>query len=323
MLLIWKIRILEDKWHRSGGFLICQNQSTLLDFTAIANLDDSYTDGLFDLVLEYGNTGGSDSELQTTVQLLDNGREILSFEEKIELPAGGTKELKFSEQIPNVHRWTAETPHLYTLVIEWENEDGATEATSRKIGFRRIEIKNAQFLVNGVPVYLKGVNHHDHDPVKGHVIDEAITIKDLELMKQNNINAIRCSHYPKNPFFYELTDKYGFYVIDEANIEIHGMGTTNQGLDRSEKRKKVHPAYLPQWKAMHLDRTIRMFERDKNYTSIVIWSLGNEAGNGENFFATYDWLKKSDPTRPVQYEGATRYENSDIQVPMYARIQGS
>ena len=170
---------------------------------------------------------------------------------------------------------------------------------------------------------MKGVNLHDHHQSNGHVVSEELLLKDLMLMKMNNINSIRCSHYPKNPFFYRMCDQYGFYVVDEANIEIHGMGTTNQGhnLSNDLKKQSKHPAYLPKWKKMHLDRTIRMYERDKNYPSIVIWSLGNEAGNGENLFATYDWLKKNDNSRPVQYEGATKFSNTDIQAPMYPTIE--
>ena len=218
--------------------------------------------------------------------------------------------------------WNAETPNLYNLLFTVKDKKGeTTEAISSKIGFRKIEIKNNQFLVNGQPVLIKGANLHDHDEINGHVIDEEVTLKDMEVMKQSNLNAIRCSHYPKNPFFYRMADKYGFYVVDEANIEIHGMGATNQGLDGDLEAQKIHPAYRPEWKAMHLDRTIRMFERDKNFTSIVTWSLGNEAGNGENFVTTYEWLKAHDKTRPVQYEGATQYENTDIQAPMYDRIE--
>ena len=171
-----------------------------------------------------------------------------------------------------------------------------------------------------MPVLIKGANLHDHSETEGHVISEELTLLDMKVMKENNLNAIRCSHYPKNPHFYRLADKHGFYVIDEANIETHGMGTTNQGLNNNKKDQAVHPAYLAQWKGAHLDRTVRMFERDKNYPSIITWSLGNEAGNGENFFATYNWLKEQDTTRPTQYEGATKYSNTDIQAPMYWTI---
>ncbi len=139
-------------------------------------------------------------------------------------------------------------------------------------------------------------------------------------MKEGNVNAIRTSHYPKNPFFYAMADKYGFYVVDEANIETHGMGATNQGLDNNEGAKKIHPAYLPEWRAAHMDRTERMYERDKNHPSIVTWSLGNEAGNGQNFVDTYNWMKEQDSTRPVQYEGAIQYSNTDITPPMYTQL---
>ena len=137
---------------------------------------------------------------------------------------------------------------------------------------------------------IKGVNLHDHDERTGHVISKELTLKDMSLMKENNVNAIRTSHYPKNPFFYEMADTYGFYVVDEVNIETHGMGTTNQGLDNNKEAQKIHPAYLPEWKGMHMDRTKRMYERDKNHPSIVTWSLGNEAGNGTNFYDTYAYL---------------------------------
>ena len=214
-------------------------------------------------------------------------------------------------------------PHLYTLRIKVNGE-----YTAIKVGFRNVKIEKmpngqsgSQFLVNGKPILLKGVNFHDHDDTTGHVVSEALTRKDMELMKQNNINAIRCSHYPKDPHFYRLADTYGFYIVDEANIESHGMGATNQGLDKNIEKQATHPAYLPSWKAAHLDRTIRMFERDKNYPSIVTWSLGNEAGNGDNFFATYKWLKAHDATRPTQYEGPTAYDNTDIQAPMYWPIR--
>ena len=195
------------------------------------------------------------------------------------------------------------------------------ESTAIKVGFRNIKIENSQFLVNGKPVLIKGVNLHDHDEVEGHTVTQDLTLKDMELMKLNNINAIRCSHYPKDPHFYRLADKYGFYLIDEANIELHGMGATNQGLDKNLEKQAKHPAYLPSWKEALLDRTIRMFERDKNFPSVVTWSLGNEAGNGDNFYATYEWLKAHDKTRPTQYEGATGFENTDIQAPMYWPIK--
>ncbi|MDQ8205533.1 glycoside hydrolase family 2 TIM barrel-domain containing protein [Pelagicoccus sp. SDUM812003] len=311
----------QDFWRLSGierdVWLYATNPVTLRDFEVESNLDDAYRDGLFSVRLDLSNATEKKTKTTVTAQLMDkDGKPVLSFKESVRVPAEGELSHTFEGRVDDVRKWTAETPELYTLKLSVSPDKQASEHTSVQVGFRRIEIKNAQLLVNGRAIYLKGVNLHDHDPVTGHVVGEKRMLQDLELMKLNNINAIRCSHYPKDSRFYKLTDKYGFYVIDEANIETHGMGTTNQGaFDES-----VHPAYLPEWKGMHLDRTIRMYERSKNFPSIIIWSLGNEAGNGENFFATYDWLKQREDNRPVQYEGATMYSNTDIQAPMYSPI---
>ena len=218
---------------------------------------------------------------------MSDGQSVTAQTKSLNIPANSQTTTNFTATLNQVKKWSAETPNLYTLVIILKDKKGQIqEAISSKVGFRKVEIKNSQFLVNGVPVYLKGVNLHDHDPETGHVISEELTLLDLQRMKEFNVNAIRCSHYPKDEHFYRLCDEYGFYVIDEVNIETHGMGATNQGLDNNKKKQAKHPAYLPEWKAMHLDRTIRMFERDKNYPCIITWSLGNEAGNGDNFFAT-------------------------------------
>lgn len=314
----------QDFWRLSGidrdVYLYATNKATIKDYTVLADLDDTYTNGKFSLDLKLANTGKKQKGAQVEVTLLDGAKEIFKVDQKLDV-VEGTTTLKFAQEITDVKTWNAEKPNLYTLLFTLKDKKGNTfEAISSKIGFRKIEIKNNQFLVNGMPVLIKGVNLHDHDEVTGHVISEEVTLKDMQVMKQNNINAIRCSHYPKNEFFYRMADKYGFYVVDEANIEIHGMGATNQGLDGDEEAIAIHPAYRPEWREMHLDRTIRMFERDKNYTSIVTWSLGNEAGNGQNLFDTYDWLKAHDTTRPVQYEGATNFSNTDIQAPMYSRV---
>ncbi|WP_282160498.1 glycoside hydrolase family 2 TIM barrel-domain containing protein [Ulvibacterium marinum] len=310
----------QDFWRLSGMnrdvYLYATNKTTIKDFKIIADLENGYTDGLFQLSVEISNPGNQELE----IKLLDNDTPIFSSSKKVNSKKD-VSSINFEQRLPDIQTWNAEKPYLYTLLLKLKDADGTLmEAVSFKTGFRNIEIKDNQFLVNGKPVLIKGANLHDHNDVTGHVVTEDLTLKDLTLMKQNNLNAIRCSHYPKNPHFYRMCDQYGFYVIDEANIEIHGMGATNQGLDDNEEAQAIHPAYLPQWKAMHLDRTKRMFERDKNFTSIVTWSLGNEAGNGQNFFATYAWLKSNDTTRPVQYEGATAYENTDIQAPMYMRI---
>ncbi len=311
----------QDFWRLSGMdrdvYLFATPKLTLQDFTAVADLENDYKDGAFSMELVYRNTNKKTIKGQVVVALKDENTVIFSETKSLSVMGKGTKSIVFAKKIPDIKQWSAEFPNLYELTITLQDGKGnPIEYVAEKIGFRKVEIRNSQFLVNGIPVYLKGVNLHDHDPVTGHVVSKDLMLKDLRIMKENNINAIRCSHYPKDALFYRLCDTYGFYVIDEANIEIHGMGTTNQGKFDESK----HMAYLPAWKAMHLDRTIRMFERDKNFTSIITWSLGNEAGNGQNLMATYQWLKNHDKTRPVQYEGATKFENTDIQAPMYPRI---
>ncbi len=307
----------QDFWRLSGMkrdvYLYAAPKNHIKDFKVVADLEASYSSGVFDLAVE---TAGNDdcSNCSIDVKLLDGQQTVFQDSKPINEPS-------FESTIPDVKKWTAETPHLYQLLISFKQGDQILDATSRRIGFRKVEIKDSQLLVNGVPVYLKGVNLHEHDQNTGHVISEELTRLDMQIMKENNVNAIRCSHYPKDPHFYQLADEYGFYVIDEANIEVHGMGTTNQGLDSNEEAKAIHPAYLPEWREAFMSKTKRLYERDKNHPSVIIWSLGNEAGNGQNLMDTYDYLKEVDQTRPTQYEGATYYRNSDIQAPMYASIE--
>ena len=218
---------------------------------------------------------------------------------------------RFEQRVPTPARWTAETPSLYSLALTLTDAGGRElEAVGSRVGFRTVEIRGGQLLVNGVPIYIKGVNRHEFDPVDGHVVSEASMLNDIRLMKQFNINAVRASHYPNDPRWYELCDEHGLYVVDEANIESHGVDFAP---DKTLANK-------PEWQALHLDRTTRMVERDKNHPSIIIWSLGNEAGDGVNFQATYRWIKQRDPSRPVQYEPAKLEPHTDIYAPMYARI---
>ena len=313
----------QDFWRLSGiergVYLYATHELSLWDFTVNPALDATYRSGSIDLEMTFKKSPGTTgSSYSTQVKLMDQSQVL--FQDTKALPAGQGEEFiqaNLGQALKNLKPWTAETPNLYTLVIDLlDNNQQVIESVRWRVGFRKVEVKNNQLLVNGKAIMIKGVNYHDHDPYTGHTVTPELVMKDLRLMKTHNINAIRCSHYPKPPFFYDLCDEYGFYVIDEANIESHGMGATNQGpFDQSQ-----HPAYRPEWKAAHLDRTIRMFERDKNHASIIIWSLGNEAGNGENFHTTYQWLKDHDVTRPVQYEGATHDSNTDIVAPMYARV---
>ena len=314
----------QDFWRLSGierdVYLYAQNKVTIRDLKVESDLINKFKDGDFKINLKIDNNSKKISNRKISVKIIDNNKVVFEEKKIVELNPGRNN-VFFEKIISNVKHWNAETPNLYDLLVELDGKE--LQATNIKVGFRNLKIENSQFLVNGKAILMKGVNLHDHHQSNGHVVSEELLLKDLMLMKMNNINSIRCSHYPKNPFFYRMCDQYGFYVVDEANIEIHGMGTTNQGhnLSNDLKKQSKHPAYLPKWKKMHLDRTIRMYERDKNYPSIVIWSLGNEAGNGENLFATYDWLKKNDNSRPVQYEGATKFSNTDIQAPMYPTIE--
>lgn len=209
-------------------------------------------------------------------------------------------------QVPSVKLWSAETPWLYTLKVTAFNRKGETETTDIEFGFRDVCIKDGQLLVNGQPVLIKGANRHEMNPYKGYVVSEADMIQDILLMKQLNINAVRTCHYPNDPLWYSLCDKYGLYVVDEANIESHGMGYGEESL-----------AHREDYTHAHLERIKRMVQRDFNHPSIIVWSLGNEAGHGKNFMEGYDMVKKMDPSRPVQYERAEGGPGTDIACPMY------
>jgi len=206
--------------------------------------------------------------------------------------------------------WSAETPHLYRAVVSLLDAQGALiEAEACDVGFRKVEISNGLLKVNGKPLLIRGVNRHEHHPEHGQVMDEATMRRDIELMKQHNFNAVRCSHYPNHPLWYRLCDRYGLYVVDEANIETHGMVPMNRLSDD------------PRWLPAMSERVTRMVQRDRNHPSIIIWSLGNESGHGAAHDALYQWIKKHDPSRPVQYEGGgANTAATDIVCPMYARV---
>jgi beta-galactosidase len=302
----------QDFWRMSGMtrdvYLLARGQQQIQDFRVTAGLDETYTDGIFSVDVDVMNLGENTGSTEIEVVLNDNGTEIAFFSQKVN---NGKQNLPFQAQLPDVKKWSAEYPNLYELVITLKNADGIVEVIRQEVGFRTVEIKDANLLVNGQYVYLKGVNLHEHHDVTGHVVDRETMLKDIYTMKAHNLNAVRTSHYPQPVLWYELCNKYGLYVIDEANIESHGMGYGEESLAKD-----------PDWKEAHLFRTRNMYERDKNQPSIIIWSLGNEAGNGVNFMATYDYLKSADQTRPVQYEQAHGGENTDITCPMYMRIEG-
>lgn len=224
----------------------------------------------------------------------------------------GEKNIEFKAKLPSPRLWNAETPNRYQLIVSMKNDSGQIlQASSQHIGFRHIEIKTGQLLVNKRAITIRGVDRHETDPLTGHVVSRESMEQDIRLMKQNNINAVRSSHYPNDPYWLHLTDKYGMYVIDEANIESHPLAID----------EKTQLGNEMSWYPAHLARVERMLERDKNHPSVIIWSLGNEAGEGELFEQLYRWVKQRDPSRPVQYEPAGMAAYTDIVAPMYPSIE--
>lgn len=309
----------QDMWRISGierpVILFSTPKVMIRDWFARASLDAAYKEGRLDLTVSLRNYLAAPEKTEVAIDLLDGGgRSVFGggLRRPVELGANGALDLDFRHGVAAPARWTAETPNLYTLVISLQDAAGrSTEAVSCRVGFRTVEIKGGRLLVNGVPIYIKGVNRHEWDPDTAKVVSEDDMIRDITLMKRFNINAVRTAHYPNVPRWYDLCDRYGLYVIDEANIESHGVSFAP---DKTLANK-------PEWLPAHMDRTRRLVERDKNHPSVIIWSLGNEAGDGVNFEATYAWIKGRDPSRPVQYEPAKLTAHTDIYCPMYARIE--
>ena len=300
----------QDMWRLSGierdVYLYSTPQQYIADYKVVSPLDrQDYRDGELSLAVHVGGVGGI--EKPTVAYELYDADNRLVVRDTREVSADSI--VSFEQVIPDAHPWSAEQPYLYTLVVNLKDEAGrVVETTGCPVGFKTSEIKEGRFCINGVPVLVKGVNRHEFSD-RGRTVSKELMLKDIQLMKQNNINTVRCAHYPNNPYWYYLCDRYGLYVIDEANIESHGMG--------------YGPATLAKdttWLKAHMDRTRRMYERSKNHPSISIWSLGNEAGNGVNFEHTYRWLKSVETNRLVQYERAEQNFNTDIYCRMYRSI---
>lgn len=313
----------QDFWRLSGlerdVYLYSTADIRISDVFARGGLDGKYRNGELSADVTVQNYKSSDENASVNASLYDaTGKKIWSAYRTVKLNPNSVSEISFeSQSLKNILRWTAETPDLYTLVISLVSEEGKTiEATSVKVGFRTVEIRGGQLLVNGKPIEIHGVNLHEHNELTGHAVDRETMLKDIRMMKRNNVNAIRTSHYPQSPMMYDLCDEYGIYVLDEANVEIHGMGVVHNHPDTTN-----HPAYHPDWNGAIMDREMALVERDKNHPSIIGWSLGNEAGNGENFKDAYRWIKKRDKTRPVQFEQADETWNTDIICPMYPSIE--
>ncbi|TDG35365.1 DUF4981 domain-containing protein [Pedobacter changchengzhani] len=313
----------QDFWRLSGierdTYLFALPKLSIWDFFLKGDLDVAYKNGLFSAAIDIRKFVGNDIKNASVSVSLTNkvGKTIYDKTQNFTVNKDSIQTLNFSGTINNPLKWNAENPNLYDCVITLKDHAGKVLfITSNKVGFRKVEIKNARLLVNGVPISVHGVNRHEHDEVTGHTTTKELMLKDIKLMKEFNINSVRLSHYPNDPLWYKLCDEYGLYLVDEANIETHGMGAEFQGrIDKSR-----HPAYLPEWAPAHLNRTVRMVERDKNHPSIIIWSLGNECGNGPVFHDNYKWIKNRDNTRPVQFEQAGDDWNTDIVAPMYPSI---
>ena len=297
----------QDFWRMAGierdVFLVATPKTRIRDFFVHAGLDDSYTDGVLKLDLDIRNR---DEKKKVTAELslqsLD-GKEIYRIEKKIKLEKELDTTIKFSSTLQGIKKWSAEQPNLYQLTILLKEGDDILQSTAQHIGFRTSEIKKGNLLVNGQAILIKGVNRHEHDPVSGHVISHESMLEDVKLMKQYNINAVRTCHYPNDPYLYQLCDKYGLYVVDEANIEAHGHGFTSE----------VSLGHHPKYKQAIVARVGNMIERDKNHPSVIIWSMGNEIGIGDNMVAAYNHAKERDPSRPAQLElGPSSKENNFI-----------
>ncbi|MHA1232068.1 MAG: glycoside hydrolase family 2 TIM barrel-domain containing protein, partial [Candidatus Helarchaeota archaeon] len=306
----------QDMWRFSGIFRDVYIYRTpkvhIHDFFVYCDFDKMYKDAILKIKLKIKNYSGAEyKDWHIEISMYDQEGNYVKSEPLLEkrFDIQGFKEIimEFEENIENPKKWTAETPYLYNIIFELKTPDGETiEAENCKFGFRKIEIgKNGEFLINGVPIIFKGVNRHEHDPDNGRAISYELMLKDIIIMKQNNINAVRTSHYPNHPKFYELCDEYGIYVMDENNLETHGI------------RYKI-PKGRKRWRNAVIDRMIGMVERDKNHPCVVIWSLGNESGSGKNFKLMKEETLKIDPTRPIHYEGDFKQRISDMFSTMYS-----
>ncbi|MBS7654491.1 DUF4981 domain-containing protein [Candidatus Bathyarchaeota archaeon] len=336
----------QDMFRLSGiyrdVYLYCTPNIHIRDFFVRTIFDGNYQDATLKVRVNVRNYSNEISKLNILEIKLFNHEGLPVLDEPIISHFGGIRPkseavLEVERKVSRPRKWSAEDPYLYTLLFTLKNERGEIiEVESCHVGFRQIEIKGGRILVNGVPIYLKGVNRHEHDDVRGHAVTVESMEKDIILMKRFNFNAVRTSHYPNHPAWYDLCDKYGIYVIDEANIECHGLvgflrtifqaeetlGKSWEELMqefREELKKRsweeimeeiskrfaryVEPAHDPEWLHAFMERFVRMVERDKNHPCVIIWSLGNESGYGPNHDALSGWARGYDPTRPVHYEG--------------------
>lgn len=311
----------QDMWRFSGIFRSVYLYSTpkihLLDFFVRARLDDRYENGLLHITTKVRNSNKEnikpakvEAYLYDEKGMVPGNTPIAESKTSSDIPSLMLGVADLYTTIENPKKWTAETPNLYTVILVLKDDKGnVLEAARSTTGFRTIEIEDGMLLVNGVSVKLKGTNIHDHDPLHGRAVDYKLIEEDLKLMKQCNINTVRFSHYPHDPRYYDIFDKYGMYLIDEANLETHGISF----------RRDLLPGSDPLWTDACLERMKRMIERDKNHPSVIIWSLGNEAGNGENISIMASYTRTVDPSRPIHYQHMNNI--ADMQSYMYPSPQ--
>lgn len=276
-------------------YLYARDKKRIADIRVTPDLENNYTDGVLNIDLSL--TGNAPVQLTLSDAA---GNKVAS--------ASANKSGRTVMKVANPQKWTAETPYLYTLSATMQGND---EVVPVNVGFRKIELTKGQILVNGKPVLFKGADRHELDPDGGYVVSPERMLQDIQLMKQLNMNAVRTCHYPDDNLWYDLCDKYGIYVVAEANIESHGMGYGEKTLAKDPKYAKAH-----------IERNERNVQRNFNHPSIIFWSLGNEAGYGPNFEDAYKWVKKEDPSRAVQYEQAGIHNMTDIFCPMYYGYDG-
>ncbi len=275
-------------------YLYARNAQHIEDICITTDLENDYKDGKLEIKVTL-----SKPALSVLYELVRNEKIVANAEQK------GSGKTILSVSFPD--KWTAETPNLYKLYTTLKDQSGKVlEVIPQQVGFRKVEIKGSQLLVNGKAILIKGVNRHEMDPNTGYVVSRERMILDIRIMKELNINAVRTCHYPDNNLLYDLCDEYGLYLVAEANLESHGMGYGERTLAKN-----------PDFALAHLQRNQRNVQRNRNHPSVIIWSLGNEAGMGPNFSACYDWIKIEDPSRPVQYEQAGKGKSTDIFCPMY------
>ncbi|MGI6233536.1 MAG: glycoside hydrolase family 2 TIM barrel-domain containing protein, partial [Prevotella sp.] len=301
----------QDFWRLSGierdVYLQAYQPLSVWDYEIKAQPVNNYQDGKFAAKVTLRNFSGNSAKGKLTLLLLDQqGHSVYSASRDINTKDSLTT-VDFASSLKNIRLWSAEKPNLYHCLLVMNGD-----TIRQNVGFREIKIENSRLLVNGKMVYIKGVNRHETNDSLGHVQTRDIMMHDIKMLKSLNINAVRCCHYPDNPLWLQLCDEYGIYLIDEANIETHGMGSVPYFTDTVP-----HPAYRAEWAPAHRDRIHRMYYRDRNHPSVIGWSLGNECGNGIVFHEQYNWLKQQDPSRFVQFEQAWEDWNTDVVCPMY------